>query len=140
MAGETWTEARDNELTRHWIAGELSVRQIGDAMGMTKSAISGRAHRLQRYGRLAPRAKLPSVTTTRQAPLPARSLPPHKPVQKPAQIPKARTVLSIGGARIRECMWVHGDPSRGPWRYCGCNALPGKPFCGDHAAKAYQAK
>lgn len=140
MAGDTWTEARDAELTRLWLSGDLKGPQIGDKMGMTKSAIAGRVYRLQRRGLLPMRARSPAQPVTKQAPLPAGVLPPPKPAPKPAAIPKPRAVLPIGGARIRECQWVHGEPDRGPWRYCGCPAMPGKPYCGDHAAKAYRPK
>lgn len=140
MAGDTWTAERDAELSEHWRAGELTTRQIGEKMGTTKSAIAGRIFRLQSSGRLPARAKSPTKPQTKQAPLPAGVLPPPKPAPKPAAIPKPRAVLPIGGVRVRECQWVHGEPDRGPWRYCGCPAMPGKPYCGDHAAKAYRPK
>lgn len=140
MARDTWTAERDAELSDHWLAGVPSAAKIGAAMGMTKGTISGRVFRLQRLGLLPERAKSPTQPQTKQSPLPAGVLPPPKPAPKPAAIPKPRAVLPIGGLRIRECMWVYGEPDRGGWHYCGAGAMPGKPYCPEHAAKAYRPK
>lgn len=40
-----WTREQDAELTQLW-AGGLSTSEIGGAMGVTKNAVIGRAHRL----------------------------------------------------------------------------------------------
>lgn len=35
------------------------------------------------------------------------------------------------------CSWPHGHPGQQGFRFCGKRALPGKPYCAEHAAMAY---
>lgn len=46
------------------------------------------------------------------------------------------------GAQIIEltancCRWPEGHPGQPGFRFCGKQALPGKPYCPEHAARAY---
>ncbi len=40
-------------------------------------------------------------------------------------------------ANARSCAWPLGDPGTAEFRFCGCDALPTKPYCAEHAAVAY---
>lgn len=49
-----------------------------------------------------------------------------------------------GGASIldlndRVCKWPIGDPRESDFRFCGGPAVPGLPYCAEHAAQAYQS-
>jgi GcrA cell cycle regulator len=35
------------------------------------------------------------------------------------------------------CLWPIGDPGDKDFHFCGAQALPGKPYCAEHAARAY---
>ena len=35
------------------------------------------------------------------------------------------------------CLWPHGHPDDPHFHFCGCQPLPGKPYCAAHAAVAY---
>lgn len=35
------------------------------------------------------------------------------------------------------CLWPIGDPGDPDFHFCGADALPGKPYCAEHAARAY---
>jgi len=35
------------------------------------------------------------------------------------------------------CLWPFGDPSEPDFHFCGAQSMPGKPYCQEHAAKAY---
>ena len=35
------------------------------------------------------------------------------------------------------CLWPHGHPDDPQFHFCGCQPLPGKPYCAAHAAVAY---
>ena len=36
-----------------------------------------------------------------------------------------------------KCLWPIGDPGDDDFHFCGEPALPGKPYCAEHCAKAY---
>jgi len=38
------------------------------------------------------------------------------------------------------CAWPKGDPLQPGFRFCGARPIPGKPYCAEHAAKAYQGR
>ena len=40
----------------------------------------------------------------------------------------------------RGCLWPVGDPGDADFHFCGDEAVPGKPYCGAHCAKAYIVK
>lgn len=40
-------------------------------------------------------------------------------------------------AAPRHCCWPMGEPGTAEFRFCGCDALPSKPYCAEHAAIAY---
>ncbi|SDF88190.1 GcrA cell cycle regulator [Limimonas halophila] len=35
------------------------------------------------------------------------------------------------------CLWPFGDPSEPDFHFCGAQSLPGKPYCQEHAQRAY---
>lgn len=35
------------------------------------------------------------------------------------------------------CLWPFGHPGEDDFRFCGARPLPGKPYCAEHAARAY---
>jgi GcrA cell cycle regulator len=109
MIESIWTEERVAELGRLWAEG-LSTAEIGRRLGLTKNAVVGKAHRLA----LAPR------------PSPLKSLPMPRP---------SRVVLVdfVGPA----CSWPFGHPGDKDFHFCGERNLPGKPYCAEHAARAY---
>ena len=39
----------------------------------------------------------------------------------------------------RQCRWPIGDPQDKNFGFCGCEALPGLPYCLEHSKIAYQA-
>lgn len=106
-----WTEERIEALGRLWAEG-LSTAEIGRRIGVTKNAVVGKAHRLH----LTPR---PS---------------PVKPSDKPRRRKSALKALENQGPT---CSWPLGHPGEKGFHFCGARSLPGKPYCGEHAAVAY---
>lgn len=41
------------------------------------------------------------------------------------------------GGRSKGCLWPIGDPGDSDFHFCGEEPLPGKPYCAEHAARAY---
>lgn len=151
-----WTEERIDTLKK-LVFEKLSYREIAEHFGTTRSAISGKTHRL---GLAKPMPKTVRLIRARKpeketiAP-PARPviperrnifvpiIPPSKPlIEKPVSavvIPKSRRVR-LGELRERMCHWPMGDPADPDFRFCGADKPLGSPlpYCEHHARIAYR--
>ncbi len=58
---------------------------------------------------------------------------------RPSPIRKKSKGVSILDLTERMCKWPIGDPKSPDFRFCGKPSLPGKPYCGEHCAIAYQS-
>jgi GcrA cell cycle regulator len=105
-----WTQERIDALAELWSQG-LSTAEIGRRLGVTKNSVVGKAHRLA----LTPR---PS---------------PVKLTGRPRQRSAAKVVEMSGPT----CSWPNGHPGEKGFHFCGARAVPGKPYCAEHAALAY---
>ena len=111
----SWTEDRVAQLRQLWGSGK-SASEIAEILGgMSRNAVIGKAHRLGLSGRPSPiRKKTEAVV----------------------EVPSAgATILSLTD---RMCKWPIGDPKLPGFHFCGKSALPGMPYCAEHAAVAYQ--
>jgi GcrA cell cycle regulator len=56
---------------------------------------------------------------------------------------QAPTSLGSQRARVEQrgsgsgCLWPIGDPGDADFHFCGADPVPGKPYCQEHAARAY---
>ena len=120
MPESIWTEVRIQQLEALWKAG-LSNAEIGRKLGISKNAVVGKAHRLH----------LPS------RPSPIKN-PPIRPVVKPVPPPPAPAVKVVAmGKSGGACQWPDGHPGQPGFHFCGKPAAAGKPYCPEHAARAY---
>jgi GcrA cell cycle regulator len=111
----SWTEERILNLTTLWNEGK-SASEIAQALGdVTRNAVIGKVHRLKLDGR----------------PSPIKG--PIRPREKRVAPQKAIAAFSD-----RACKWPIGDPRQADFHFCGGEAEPGLPYCGTHAAVAYQ--
>ena len=39
---------------------------------------------------------------------------------------------------FRKCQWIAGEPSPDDSVKCGARAVPGRPYCEEHTARAYR--
>ena len=133
-----WTNERVEELKRLWDEG-LTTCEIGKALGVSKNAVVGKAHRLGLQGRPSPihrqedestalveTAEKKEVSTKRSS---------AKVAKKTAE-PKAK-LFTVNDLTSSSCRWPEGDPKDPDFHFCGKEALAGKPYCLEHCAVAY---
>ena len=103
-----WTPRRIDVLIAFWKEG-LPTSEIGRRLRVTKNAVVGKVHRLGLEKRRPPVDSEPTE----------------------AEIIK----LDALGAGM--CSWPEGEPGTDSFRFCGRPAVAGKPYCGEHCARAY---
>lgn len=163
----SWTEQQIQTLKKMWGNG-FSASDIAKHLGggLTRNAVIGKAHRLKLSSRPAvakpedgrlPAGGIPGmgvsinrVSTKKRAML--RPLPPvQTPMRNPASpaavkdawrpidsAAKRNEGIAVTKAGERHCRWPIGDPRSPDFRFCGCTAHEGLPYCIDHARVAYQ--
>ena len=146
-----WTEDAIARLKALWGEGH-STAEIGRRMGVSKNAVVGKAHRLNLPARPSPiRREGPSrprppavrrVTGPTLPPLAAAAMPAMAPTAPPARLAVVRPAREAPAstrfvARPIPCCWPIGEPGTKSFSFCGCESLPGKPYCAEHAAQAY---
>jgi GcrA cell cycle regulator len=158
-----WTDERVELLKKLWSEGLSASAIAAELGGVTRNAVIGKVHRLGLSGRAKPpspqlqrRAK---PTRTPSHPMRATSsfirgntalaadLAPSvgtqaapEPARRPCEeivIPLSERV-TIMELREQMCRWPLGDPGRDDFRFCGSRVALGGPYCGHHAAIAYQ--
>src|SRR6185437_4488835 len=136
-----WTEETIVRLRGLWSEGH-STAEIGRRLGVSKNAVVGKAHRLDLPARPSPiRRDGPNAGQPRPAPrrLAGPTLPPLPSAQKPAAVAPPPRVQAVARpfARTVACCWPLGEPGTKDFRFCDAGAVPGKPYCGEHAQLAY---
>lgn len=149
-----WTSEAIETLRGLWAEGH-STAEIGRRMGVSKNAVVGKAHRLNLPARPSPIRReaeggAPATRTPPQRRTPApRPLPPMRrlgapapvvPMSPPVQVapppqPVVRSFPRLNASR--SCCWPLGEPGTAEFRFCGGDAILGKPYCPTHAAVAY---
>ena len=157
--GSAWSAAEDAALEQMWRSG-LSTARIGAALGKTKNAVIGRAHRLhlplrgspvkRRDGSTVPKSSRPREATAAVSRVGKVSRGVRRDDTNPMR--HARTDLPSKGMAVpctparpmiwsRTCQWPlwpngarRGHPDYG--RYCGAPSVHGS-YCAVHAARAY---
>jgi GcrA cell cycle regulator len=143
-----WLDAATQRLRVLWAEG-LGTREIGEALGVGKNAVIGKARRLGLAPRPSPLGVHPGQPLPPPRPRPVlyrppvvRKLqpqqlaslagrPPAPPATPPAppQPPPAPPVYS------GTCQYPTSDGR--PWTFCGAPCAPGRVYCATHVAIAY---
>jgi GcrA cell cycle regulator len=155
-----WTDEKVKLLVQLWESGQ-SITQIGKALGMTRNAVVGKAHRIGLAKRASPimrseKPAQPRVATVHHGhggghaashvPAPAPRPAPVRvkdeataspaPTQQGNQLTPAMLAALTPSTGPR-CKWPIGDPKTADFDFCSHVALPGKPYCAAHCAQAY---
>ena len=131
----SWTDERVALLKRLWGEGRTAAEIAKELGGVTRNAVIGKAHRLKLSNRVSPiqqNSKKPVVKAVEEKPKAAKLIK-----------PPMREEIREGGVTMAEltprmCRWPMGDPKSPDFRFCGCQAEPGMPYCEEHAKIAYQ--
>lgn len=125
----TWPSKDDDRLRALW-GGGLSTAKIAVALGKSKNAVVGRAHRLNLPSRPSPiKARLDGAPIIR-TPTPPRM---RKSVSPVIHGPRVLT----GTMKPQPCCWPIGEPGKRSFHFCNAASVPGKPYCDLHCAIAY---
>ena len=79
-SANAWTEERLVQLRKLWDEG-LSISQIGDALGVSRNAIAGKAHRMG-----LPKRPSPISKTAKETKKPAKPKPAAEPENLPLRL------------------------------------------------------
>lgn len=144
MPKSSWSEDRVELLTKLWNEGKTAAQIAETLGGVTRNAVIGKAHRLKLSGRASPiktskkvkKQAVASSSSSKSGTAPqTRRL---KPVSEFVDKAPSGDGMSLLELKERHCRWPLGDPQEESFKFCGCNSLPGIPYCPEHAAIAYQ--
>ena len=122
-SSNVWSDERLAELEKLWSEG-LSISQIGEALGVSRNSIAGKAHRMG----------LPK----RPSPINAQRVVKSKPVEvaPPSRdLPLRMELRQLEWSRSK-CCWPTGDPRKRIFVLRDA-IVPGKPYCLKHCGQAY---
>ena len=132
----SWTDERVALLKKLWGEGKTAAEIAKELGGVTRNAVIGKAHRLKLSNRLSPIQQ----NNKKPAPKPVEEkTPPRKIANDPAPYDMKIKGVSLAALKEKMCRWPIGDPKDEDFRFCGCQAIAGLPYCGEHAKIAYQA-
>ena len=113
-----WTSEKEQVLIAAWTDPELSIVAFAKKIGLTKSAVIGKAHRLK----LPTRASIKAGAPKKQREPPVKKAP----ASNPQLVPSRST-----------CVWPIGHPTNDDFHYCGEPIQIGSPYCTEHHRRAY---
>lgn len=129
----SWTDERVTLLKQLWGEGKTAAeiaKVLGD--GITRNAVIGKAHRLKLSSRLSP---IQQNAGKKKKAEPAAPRAPKQAVKMPEFRGKGVQLVDLD---FRMCRWPNGDPQEENFNFCGCDVVPGLPYCAEHARVAYQ--
>jgi GcrA cell cycle regulator len=158
----TWTAEAERRLVELWRAETpLSANAIGKLLGVTKSAVIGKAHRLGLAAQESPirpagagataplerrvvAAQLPLVTAEAATAGPVAPQPPARPSKMGAArwqpVPARRSQVPAdrpSPSYHKTCQWLRGDGPFTDADKCARPTSPGHSYCGTHCARVY---
>jgi GcrA cell cycle regulator len=157
MAQELWSDKEIAEIKTLWSSG-MSASMIGAKMGKSRNAIIGKVHRLGLpYRKTDPALRLPSFNSGDKkiirrsrikscelkkesevrVPIPIQRAIPVSVEKLPVEIPEwsgNMMLIPLEELRYGMCKWPTGDRN---YKFCGCRAKRGKPYCEHHCTMAY---
>jgi GcrA cell cycle regulator len=131
----SWNEEMDNIL-RRMASEKATAAQIGEAVGKTRNAVIGRAHRTG-VKLLSPKlnqSQRVRIVTPARVVFVAKK----KPWAPPVVAEKTKAQVITLAFRSAKCKWPIGHPGEADFRFCEEPSVPGCPYCAEHRLIAYQ--
>ena len=125
-----WTEEMFATLEKMWLEGHTGT-VIGNRLGMSASAVIGKAHRSGLPGRKPPVPNDPEIAERRRLTRAARR--PSKAVWTAPEPPPAPPPPPVPAT----CSWPLGSLGKRGYRFCDEAPVRGKPYCAAHCQIAY---
>lgn len=158
VPGIVWSDDRVERLKRLWGDGHSAGRIAALLGGISRSAVIGKVHRLglsERKGSPHSRRAAHLRSLRKRIVRPKRFTAPRRSrfaeylaalQASPAGVPPpaADDVARVSFSDLEEtrtaakhCRWPVGDPKLPGFGFCGCQPVPGLPYCEQHARRAY---
>lgn len=134
----SWTDERVALLKRLWCEGKTAAEIAKELGNVSRNAVIGKAHRLKLSNRVSPIQQNKKPAAAPAAAARPQAQPPEIRIQKAAAQDNRKSV-SLMELKANECRWPLGDPREQAFGFCGYRAIPGLPYCPEHAKTAYQA-
>ncbi|UGA45988.1 GcrA family cell cycle regulator [Bradyrhizobium quebecense] len=151
MNAVTWTPDRIERLTTLWKANQMSAAEIGAEMGISRSAVIGKANRLGLTDRRRP-------PTFGRPPRERASRPRVTRGDDPRRITRVASALAMVSERVdvaftappeckpiplveltdEKCHWPIGAVGDDDFGFCGHSSLRGLPYCAAHTRVAHR--
>jgi len=145
-----WTDVITTALIQLWSEGR-SGAEIARRLNVSRNSVIGKAHRLG-----LPRRPSPIRYSEGERKQRTKARRHHKVSGELPALPSLKTTTATLGCaptqtlpgktgegaifRIDCCCWPLGDPGSNSFQFCEQPALPGKPYCQQHANRAYLRK
>jgi GcrA cell cycle regulator len=152
MSGQSpWTDIMIAELKQFWSEGRSSP-EIARQLNVSKNSVIGKVRRLHLPRRPSPirssegerkqqiKACRRVIVSAELPPLPCLKTTTAIQDCTPTQTLPVQTGKRGAIFRIDCCCWPIGDPGSSSFQFCEQPALPGKPYCQEHANRAYVRK
>ena len=123
MSAEPWTKAEVEKL-RTLRAQGMGYAEIAENVGRTEHACVAKADRI---GMRVHSPVRPAKSTKASLQYDDILL----------AVPEGRSVVRLEDLTPTSCRWPFGDPKSDQFGFCGCEVVEGRPYCAEHAQRAY---
>lgn len=136
MPSPGWTYEDEQELQR-LRKQEMPIRKIARVMGRSTGAISGKLSRMGRSNDdlSKERRHRNSIAATSARKRKKVIAAPSEPLPQPQAYDVGRKFIE--DLEAPDCRFPV-DKERGFWRFCALEAVPGLPYCAEHARRCYK--
>lgn len=142
---DIWSPEEEAILIRMFNEG-ASQGDIGFVVDKSRGAVGGKISRLRAKGVITQQPlkkyqkKYQSYKSKPRtnSPLEIPSFLPTKPKRIRLMLNDEATLVTFADLQETDCKWIHGDPKRPDYRFCGKRRIKGSSYCQEHSVRAGQ--
>lgn len=132
---DLWSAAKIETFRTLYKRGAL-YRDIAKQLGVTRTAVVGKAYRMRLAGDTDFKARSIQVHLEKRAPRSPKRL--TTKFFREAEPPATSLMLSLMELEASQCHFPHGDPKRPGFGYCGHPNMKGFAYCAAHVRIMYR--